>query len=70
MQTRESKGIVRRTIEEKGGFSVSFANHACYFLVPPSEHMDDLKKKILEAQQNKKEIAFVFDKKLNILKIL
>ncbi len=70
MQTIESKGIVRRTIEEKEGLLVSFINHDGYFLLPPSEEADDLKKKILQSQEDKKEISFVFDKKLTILKVL
>jgi hypothetical protein len=69
MNTSESKGIVRRVIEQDGGFLVSFPNHDGYFKIPESDQAADLKQKIRGAQDSKEEISFVFDKELNILKI-
>jgi hypothetical protein len=70
MQPLESTGIVRRTIEEAEGLAVSFYNHDGYFRVPPSDHSAALTQKVLEAEQAKQEIAFTFDRHLNILKIV
>jgi hypothetical protein len=66
----ESKGVVRRIIEEEEGVSVSFFEHDGYFRIPPSGQMAEIKQKIFESAQNKTEIAFVHDKPLNILRIL
>lgn len=65
MKTLESKGIVRRVVEEDGEFLVSFPGHDGYFNVPDAV----LKQKILEAQEQKKEIAFTYDRELTILEI-
>ena len=69
MNTVESKGIVRRVIEEDGEFLVSFPNHDGYFKIPPSAQAPELRKKILDAKAGQREITFVFDKDLNILRI-
>jgi hypothetical protein len=70
MQTMESKGVVRRIIEEEEGVSVSFFEHDGYFRISPSGQMAEIKQKIFESAQNKTEIAFVHDKTLNILRIV
>jgi hypothetical protein len=69
MDTLESKGTIRRIIEEGGTLLVSFPNHDGYFRVADSADAPALKERILEAQRNNEEISFIFDKKLNILKI-
>jgi hypothetical protein len=69
MDTLESKGVVRRIIEEKDTLLVSFPNHDGYFRVTDSASAPPLKERIFKAQQAKEEISFTFDKKLNILKI-
>jgi hypothetical protein len=70
MNTAESKSIVRSAAEEEGEFLVSFFNHDGYFTVPPSAQAAELRKKILSAKDSKKEISFVYDRDLKILKVL
>ncbi|MBI3441961.1 MAG: hypothetical protein HY052_09235 [Proteobacteria bacterium] len=70
MKTLESKGVVRRIIEEEGEFLVSFPNHDGYFKVPVSDQAPVLKGKVMKSKADNKEIVFTFDQKLNILKIL
>ena len=65
----ESKDVVRRIIEEDGATLVSFQGHDGYFRVPNSAGAADLKERLLQAQREKKEISFTFDRDLNILKI-
>ena len=67
MDTVESKGTIRRIIEEGGTLLVSFPNHDGYFWV--TDQAPGLKERILKAQQNREEISFTFDNKLNILKV-
>jgi hypothetical protein len=67
MDTVESKGTIRRIIEEGGTLLVSFPNHDGYFRV--TDQAPGLKERILKAQQNREEISFTFDNKLNILKV-
>lgn len=64
MKTLESKGTIRRIIEENGEFLVSFPTHDGYFKAP--EH---LRAEILKAQAEKREITFSYDRELNILKV-
>ena len=63
----ESKDVVRRTIEEDGKLLVSFHRHDGYFRVPHSAK--ELKQRILQAERDREEISFSFDRDLNILKI-
>jgi hypothetical protein len=70
MDALESKGTIRRIIEQGETLLVSFPNHAGYFRVTDSAKAPAMKERILEAQQNKQEISFIFDKHLNILKLL
>ena len=65
----ESKGIVRRIIEESGALLVSFPNHDGYFRVPESADMPEMRQRLLKAKRDNEEISFTFDKMLNILKI-
>ena len=69
MDTLESKGVIRRIIEEDGTLLISFPNHDGYFLVSDSARMPELKERILKAQLDNEEISFTFDKDLKILKI-
>jgi len=69
MDTLESKGVIRRIIEEDGTLLVSFPNHDGYFRVSDSARMPELKEQILKAHRDNEEISFTFDKNLNILKI-
>ena len=70
MNTVESKGIVQKVIDKNGEFLVAFPDHDGYFQVPESSLAPELKEKIFSSQNDEKEITFVFDKELNILKIL
>ncbi|MCE9508066.1 MAG: hypothetical protein K8R48_07115 [Alphaproteobacteria bacterium] len=70
MNTAESKSIVRSAAEEDGEFLVSFFDHDGYFTVPPSAQAAELRKKILGAKKDGREIAFTYDRDLNILKVL
>lgn len=54
MDTLESKGVVRRIIEEDGTLLVSFPNHDGYFRVADSANMPALKERILKAQRDKR----------------
>lgn len=65
----ESKGVVRRIIEEDGGFLVSFSNHDGYFEVSGSAGTRELKERIRKAHRDREEITFSFDRDLNILQI-
>lgn len=69
MHELESKGVVRRIIEEDGVLLISFLKHPAYFRVPQSPNMLALKERIFKAQQDKGEISFTFDKNLNILTV-
>jgi len=69
-ETLESKDIVRRIVEEdEENIMVSFLGHDGYFHVPNNDSRDAVKTKLLESNRQKKEISFVYDKNLNILKI-
>ena len=65
----ESRGTVRKILEEDGEFLVSFPSHDGYFKIPPSPAAAELRKKIFTAQKEKEEISFTYDKELNILDI-
>jgi hypothetical protein len=69
MDTLESRGVIRRIIEEDGTLLVSFSNHDGYFRVPDSARMPELKERMLTAQRDNEEIFFTFDKNLNILQV-
>ena len=60
-----SKDIVRRTIEEKDKLLISFCSHDGYFYVNDRE----LRKRIVQAELDGREISFTFNPSLKILSI-
>jgi hypothetical protein len=61
----QSRGIVRKIREGKNGFLVSLRNHDGYF------HVEDqtLRDRVRNAEREQKEIAFIYDRTLQILSI-
>ncbi len=61
----QSKGTVRRIIEDKDGFLVSFLTHDGYF------HLDDgtLRDRASKAKEEGREVAFAFDRTLKIISV-
>jgi hypothetical protein len=59
----QSKGIIRRIIEDKEKFLVSFPRHDGYF------HADDqdLRDRLRKAQKEQVEVSFTYDPTLKIL---
>ncbi|MBU6476178.1 MAG: hypothetical protein KGL10_04120 [Alphaproteobacteria bacterium] len=70
MQTLRSRSKVQRVREEDGEFLVAFALHDGYFSLPASPGAPEMREKILKAQQAEAEIAFEYDRDLNILRLL
>jgi hypothetical protein len=62
----ESKGIVRRIIEDQNKFLVSFPTHDGYFYVDDQA----LRVQIRKAYTEGREIAFTFDPTLKILSLV
>ncbi len=61
----QSKGVIRRIIEDKDRFLVSFPKHDGYF------HADqqDLRDRLCKAQEERREISFTYDPTLKILSL-
>jgi hypothetical protein len=67
MNTLETRGKVRRVLEEDGEFLVSITGHDGYFRVPETAKSAALRQQVLSAQEQGNEISVVFDRDLNIL---
>lgn len=58
---RENKDIVRKIVERDGRILVSFRNHAAYYTLPA-----ELRTAAAASQEEGREVAFSFDKDLQI----
>lgn len=65
MNTASSKGLIRKIDERKGEFWVSFTTHDGYFTTATA----GLREKLRAAQAAGREVAFTYDRELNILSI-
>jgi len=61
----KSKGVIRRIVEEKSKFLVSFPTHDGYFHVEDQTLRDTIRK----AHAERREISFSFDPTLRILSV-
>ncbi|MDE1152339.1 MAG: hypothetical protein PW788_07365 [Micavibrio sp.] len=69
-QKLQSKGVIRKIVEEGDKFLVSFPNHSGYFKVADNEMSDFLRGMLKNAYESGDEVAFMYDADLNITEVL
>jgi len=69
-KTLQSKGTIRKIVEEGDKFLVSFPQHSGYFKVPDNEMSDFLRGMLKAAHENGEEVSFMYDADLNITEII